>query len=226
MSEPSCVIRAGIVAVACLFTLQLCACGSVPVNSHDQGQKESTKAKTYLFACDDEFGFVARTDGNSAWLFLPSGTVKTQKISNGEYRSGELVLWLNGEDALLETPGGERFSCSNNRRQAIWEHAKLNGADFRAIGNEPGWYMEIHNQSRLILVTNYGSERQEFDLQEPVINQASRTTRYEVTQDGMEMVLTIKGEPCYDSMSGEKFESAAEVLLNGKPLRGCGRALH
>ena len=122
--------------------------------------------------------------------------------------------------------GEKHKGCINNYAKAIWEDAKLNGWDYRAVGNEPGWHLEIRNQSRLILVTDYGSVRHEFDLPEPVIDPVAGTTRYEVAQDGQTMVLTISGESCRDSMSGEEFESTAEVILNEKRLRGCGRALH
>jgi uncharacterized membrane protein len=136
-----------------------------------------------------------------------------------------VTLIIDGEQSQLQEPGGTH-NCSNNRRQAIWEHAKLNGADFRAIGNEPGWNLEIRHQSKLILVTNYGSEKYELDLPEPDIDKTNRTTRYNIDQDGQKIDLTISGKPCRDSMSGEQFESSVEVMLNGGTLRGCGRALH
>jgi uncharacterized membrane protein len=188
--------------------------------------RETAKVRTFVFSCDEEYQFVARVTDQSAWLFLPTGTIETEKVSAQTYRSGGAVLHLKGADARFDTPDGKQLECSNNRSQAIWEHAKLNGADYRAIGNEPGWHLEIHNQSRLILVTGYGSVQQEFDLPKPVINPASRITRYEIVPEGQKLVLTISGEPCQDSMSGERFESTTELLLNGELLRGCGRALH
>ncbi|GEM_PF-6986322 len=51
-------------------------------------------------------------------------------------------------------------------------------------------------------------------------------TQYKVIQGGQVMTLTISGESCRDSMSGEEFESKVEVILNDKVLHGCGRALH
>ena len=182
--------------------------------------------RTYAFTCTDGFNFVARTtEDGQAWLFLPSGTVNLQAETAGAYLSNNVTLTIEGEQSHLQEPGGTH-SCRNKRRQAIWEHAKLNGADFRAIGNEPGWNLEIRSQSKIILVTNYGSEKYEFDLPEPDIDKASRTTRYNIDQDGQQMKLRISGEPCSDSMSGEQFESAVEVVINGNTMRGCGRALH
>ena len=218
--------KAGIVAGVCFFTLHLYACATVSLDVQNQEPRESPKVKTFVFSCDEEYKFVARVADQTAWLFLPAGTIKTQKASSQTYRSGGTILRLKGEKALLETPDGKHLKCSNNRRPAIWEHAKLNGADYRAIGNEPGWHLQIRNQSKLILVTDYGSARHEFDLPEPVIDPTSRTTRYEIVQEGQKLILTISGDTCHDSMSGEEFESTVEVLWNGELLRGCGRALH
>jgi len=187
--------------------------------------QESTR--TFVFTCSDDFTFTARTTADDkAWLFLPSGTFKLKKDTPDTYRSEDVLFKIEGETSQLQEPGGEHSACRNDRRQAIWEHAKLSGADFRAIGNEPGWNMEIRGQSEIILITNYGAEKDVFDLPEPDIDKAARTTLYKIDQDGQEMILSISGEPCRDSMSGEEFESSVEIVLNSRTLRGCGRALH
>ena len=189
-------------------------------------QEAAKEAHTYVFTCDEGFEFVARTESSSAWLFLPSGTVELRKESSDVYRTAQVVFRIDGQSSMFEGPGGKHLNCRNNRSLAIWEHAKLNGADFRAIGNEPGWYLEIRNQAKIVLVTGYGSEQHEFELPEPETDAASRATVYKAGLDGQEMTLTITGETCLDSMSGEEFESKVEVVFKGKTWRGCGRALH
>ena len=191
-----------------------------------QTPAEPTLIQTYVFKCGDKFNFVARIEDNKAWLFLPGETIETYKVTDTLYRSLEASLRLDGNKGSLESFQGNYENCRNIQRQAVWEHAKLNGADFRAIGNEPGWHLEIHSQSKIVLVTNYGSEQYEFDLPEPEADTTASTTLYKVNQDGQELSLTILGEPCSDSMSGERFESSVEVVFNGQTLQGCGRALH
>lgn len=189
-------------------------------------REAAKEAHTYVFTCDEGFEFVARTESRSAWLFLPSGTVELTKESSDDYRAEQVAFRINGQSSQLEGPEGKHLNCRNNRSLAIWEHAKLNGADFRAIGNEPGWYLEIRNQAKIVLVTGYGSEQHEFELPEPETDAASGATVYKAGLDGQEMTLTIAGETCLDSMSGEEFESKVEVAFKEKTLRGCGRALH
>ena len=38
----------------------------------------------------------------------------------------------------------------------VWHEAKLRGVLFRAIGQEPGWLLEITDGSEILLVTGYG----------------------------------------------------------------------
>ncbi len=213
--------------VITVLLLWLNGCAGVHADAPTTQMNEPKPIRTYVFTCADDFTFTARTTADDkAWLFLPSGTLKLQKDTPDTYRSEDVLFKIEGETSWLEEPGGKHSGCRNDRRQAIWEHAKLSGADFRAIGNEPGWNMEIRDQSEIILTTNYGAEKHVFDLPEPEIDKAARTTRYKVDQAGQEMILTITGEPCNDSMSGEEFESWVKVVFNGKTLNGCGRALH
>jgi len=187
---------------------------------------ESPSTQTFVFTCSDTLEFVARTDNKEAWLFLPSGTIQLPHTGASSYRNDQTYLQINGQEASLEDSGVKHLLCKNDRRQAIWEHAKLNGADYRAIGNEPGWTLEIRNQGSIILITDYGSTQHEFRLPKPEIDKTNRVTRYQSKDSDHELILMISGEACLDSMSGEEFASKATVTLDGKILRGCGRALH
>ena len=187
---------------------------------------ESSSTQTFVFTCSDTLEFVARTDNKEAWLFLPSGTTQLLHTGAGSYRNDQTYLQINGQEASLESSSVKHLRCKNDRRQAIWEHAKLNGADYRAIGNEPGWTLEIRNQESIILITDYGSARHEFTLPKPEIDEMNRITRYQSKNSGHKLILTISSEACLDSMSGEDYSSKATVTLDSKMLRGCGRALH
>ena len=183
------------------------------------------EAKTFVFVCEDQSSHVLRTIENGAWLFSPEGTRKLPLVSSAsgaKYSDGVSVVWTRGEEALIGEVGGKLQTCHNDRRAAIWEHAKLNGADFRAIGNEPGWNLEIHEMSRVVLVTDYGASRVEVALPESVTDNEARSTRW----DTGELTLELIGYTCHDSMSGEAFETTVVVSWQGKTLRGCGRPLH
>jgi putative lipoprotein len=182
-----------------------------------------------VFTCDDAYEFVARIEGDRGWLFRPEGTVALPQVpsaSGARYSDGSVTFWTKGQEALLDEGGRTHRGCRNHPGRAVWEHAKLGGADFRAVGNEPGWHLEIRQQSRIVLVTDYGASHDEFDLPEPSVDPEARVTRYETARDGLRLTLILRGSPCRDTMSGEAFETAVVVILDGRELRGCGRALH
>ena len=114
----------------------------------------------------------------------------------------------------------------NNRTKAIWEHAKLNGVDFRAVGNEPGWYLEIRNGDTILFVGDYGNFRYKFVTPEPLTNQLERRTIYRTKANGKSLTVIIEGRQCRDTMSGESFGATVSVTLDQNTYLGCGRALH
>ncbi len=104
----------------------------------------------------------------------------------------------------------------------VWHKAKLRGVAFRAIGQEPGWLLEITNGEQILVVTDYGQDRQSYPFVEPREDKAARKTVFQVNDSTS---VLIEGKPCSDSMSGESFQTTVTVTLNGKSLKGCGRAL-
>ena len=184
-----------------------------------------SSARTYVFVCDNRSIYTVRATGTEAWIFRPEGSLRLPAVpteTGAKYASEVFEIWILGEQARLGEPTGEQQSCHNDRRQAVWEHAKLNGADFRAVGNEPGWNLVIMAASRIVLVSAYGASRIEVPLPEPMVDSEARTTRW----DAGELVLEVSDRPCRDSMSGEAFESTVVVTTKTETLHGCGRALH
>jgi uncharacterized membrane protein len=104
----------------------------------------------------------------------------------------------------------------------VWHAAKLRGVAFRAIGQEPGWLLEITNGEEILLVTGYGQNRKAYPYVEPQEDKAARKTVFPVNDSTR---VLIEGKPCIDSMSGEAFEVTVTVTLGEKTLQGCGRAL-
>ena len=104
----------------------------------------------------------------------------------------------------------------------VWHAAKLRGVAFRAIGQEPGWLLEITNGEEILIVTDYGKERKSLPYVEPQEDKAARKTVFQIDADTS---VLIEGKPCTDTMSGEAFEVRVTVTLGEKTLQGCGRAL-
>ncbi len=185
--------------------------------------------RTLVYQCADNYTFVARTNDDHVWLFLPGQTVKLPQVPSGSgtrYSDGTISLHSKGDEALLETARTLHRDCVNNRRLAIWEHAKLNGVDFRGVGNEPGWHLEIRDGESILFVTNYGQDRHLFDNPKLISDPTARETVYRAASPGHRLEVLLKGEACQDSMADESYETRVRVDLNGRVYQGCGRPLH
>ncbi|HSC16213.1 MAG TPA: hypothetical protein VLI71_13905, partial [Gammaproteobacteria bacterium] len=127
-----------------------------------------------------------------------------------------------GNLATIEIAGQRYIDCRSNPSKAPWADAKRRGATFRALGNEPAWYVEIF-ADRLAIVTELGTNRAELAHGGPVV-ESGRTT-YRAAADGRAATVVIDRRACADSMSGEGFEAFATVSFENRTLLGCGRFL-
>ena len=105
----------------------------------------------------------------------------------------------------------------------VWHQAKLRGVAFRAIGQEPGWLLEITNGEEILLVTDYGQSRNGYPYVDPIVYQEERRTQFVLETYGV--TIEIRGEHCTDVMSGEEFEVSVSIIMADRRLEGCGRAL-
>jgi heat shock protein HslJ/uncharacterized membrane protein len=113
------------------------------------------------------------------------------------------------------------------RRDALagpWEEARRRGVEFRAVGQEPGWVLEIDEGRLLRYAGDYGATHLSAPAPEPVVD-STGAARFEVSEDGRALVATVRPEPCQDAMSGEAFTHAVTVRTGGQDLDGCGRLL-
>ena len=133
--------------------------------------------------------------------------------------SGVVACSSDTQEPAQEDPVAQEQELAKNN---VWYKAKLRGVAFRAIGQEPGWLLEITNGEEILLVTDYGKNRNAFPYVEPQEDKAARKTVFQVNNSTS---VLIEGKPCTDSMSGESFEVTVTVALGEKKLRGCGRAL-
>ena len=221
---------------ACCILLSLCildGCSrgttALPAG-HDGGNRARIDTETYVFECQADVSIVARIEPEKAWLFIPGTTLRLPLVRSTpdarQYASDSDALSISGDKASITTSTGSWSGCINNRARAIWEHAKLNGVDFRATGNEPGWYLEISGGSGILLVTDYGQARHHFKSAsvEPVAQHS--TTTYTADNRDHRLKVIVSADNCRDSMSGESFPAKVSVFLDGRHLVGCGRALH
>jgi uncharacterized membrane protein len=108
--------------------------------------------------------------------------------------------------------------------QHVWEAARNRGVIFRAVGQEPGWVLEVED-SRITLVTNYGADEVVTPVPEPVVDAASRTTAWHVVTETNDLRIEARAQSCADTMSEERFSMTVTITLNGTTHHGCGRML-
>jgi putative lipoprotein len=103
-----------------------------------------------------------------------------------------------------------------------WRDARGRGIEFRAIGQEPGWLLEIDEGVSMRLSYDYGERTAQTAAPLPSVSGQRRT--YSARTASGTMTVVIEDRPCQDVMSGDPFPTAVTVTINGRELRGCGRS--
>ena len=201
-----------------------------------QPQAQKTRRNTHVYRCDNRgelFRLITRTGPGELAVWLPPRFEKpylvlgqTVAASGVKYSGDGVVVWIKGNSAMLEVAGERITGCQEDVRASIWEHAKLSGVDFRAVGNEPGWHLEIRDGRRIDFTYSYGAESVSMPASEPTSDSAARTAVYQTQNDAHDLTVVLEGTTCSDTMSGEVFETRVSVVLDGTEFYGCGRALH
>ncbi len=109
-------------------------------------------------------------------------------------------------------------------RMPSWDGARAAGVDFRGIGQEPGWIIDIYTQDRITLTWDYGERTADFPLPQASSPQEG-ATRYDTALNGQTLAVTIRRAPCQDTMSDESYPSTVEVVIDGRTLNGCGKSV-
>ncbi len=124
---------------------------------------------------------------------------------------GAKLLEINAERAL--TPwDGAFFELARDR-------------DFRAIGQEPGWQLEIRKGAEMRLTYDYGKSMAVTPAPKVLVDSSSGRRTYHAVSEANDLNVVIVPVPCNDSMSGKPFPSTVSVTLNGRTFRGCGEEL-
>jgi putative lipoprotein len=205
-----------------ILAMLLVACAPGPGDGVMEAQ---ATGRTLVYECG-EFEFVVRTGPGEVALYLPDdyrvlGQVRS--ASGARYEDGDAVFWSKDEEASLDLGRRKYRGCALNRGRGPWEDARRRGVDFRAVGQEPGWVLEIRRDDTMLMEADYGSRRVLLATPEP--KSLENGENYEVAGESHEMKVEIRFEHCADIMSGQAFSSSVSVELDGRRYEGCGEAL-
>lgn len=180
-----------------------------------------------------EMFLTAYFDEEQVRLYLADGRVatlpQTISASGARYSDGSILFWNYGDEARLELDGFTYLLQELRDPIDPWERARRSGVNFRAIGQEPGWSLEIRDGTRIDLTLDYGDTKLTTPIFHPQIDSTTDRIIYHTRQptSPVDLLVTITEQTCYDVMSGEEFPAAVSVVLlgNGSTYHGCGRWL-
>ena len=142
----------------------------------------------------------------------------TPSPSGRLYANGEVAILTRGSEATLDWYG-EAIAC--HPLPDPWKNSGARGIDFRAVGQEPGWFVEIDDENLIHLVYDY-AERELTTRAPSKTVEADRTV---FTGEAGDQVVTvaIQEKRCADVMSGEPYPYTVTVTIDDRELNGCGR---
>jgi membrane-bound inhibitor of C-type lysozyme/uncharacterized membrane protein len=201
----------------------LAACGS-PRSADITEPKEaqpSTPPIVARFDCDT-LALTATFHEDDVVIEVPEQRALTLphvvSASGARYSNGTDTFWNKGREATFERHG--RTETCRERREP-WQEAADRGVDFRAVGQEPGWFLEIDKEKQIRLVYDYAEHELITPVPAPTVKGTS--TVYDATVESHRLIILIAKIPCADAMSGEAFPSSVSITMDSRTLRGCGK---
>jgi heat shock protein HslJ/uncharacterized membrane protein len=144
-----------------------------------------------------------------------------------------ILLLLSGACDRTRSESGGDVSVSTADTSARstsvtpWETARRRGVEFRAIGQEPGWLLDLDQGRTIRYAGDYGQRRIAMPAPAaPVRDTVTGTITYTAQSDSHTIAAVIREEPCHDVMSGEAFTHGVTLRVDDQELKGCGRVLN
>ncbi len=212
--------------LAPVYALLLTGCSPVTMM---QGRAKPSAPRTYVYDCEAGFRFTAQSAGGTIWLFLPAEAIQLPraKSGSGENYSGPTASFSRtGATAVLQHGHQTYRHCRNNDVAAVWEHARLNGVDFRATGMQSDWSLELTLEDEIVFAEEHRQAVYRFTTPTPEIDPVAGRTTYVAQSSGHELVLSLEAKPCTGPFRAEALEVTVQVELDKAIYRGCGKALH
>ena len=201
-------VMTGLVAVACLPRSRPVVADPVDLLS--------------VYSCAGDLQFGVRELGGVATIRLPMQTIALPRVRSAtgvRYAgpTGELVK--RGTTATLIVGTERHTDCTGQTATSLDDAARMLGVEYRAVGREPGWSLEI-DEGRYMRFLIDGSHAVHLAVPTPT-GDASRRV-YRVSANGQELEAIIEARPCTSQASSTPFPNTVIVTYNGFPHAGCG----
>lgn len=191
-------------------------------------QLETVATEGHVFMADD-MQFTAYYGDDMVSLILPDSRMVRLPLvisaSGAKFSDGMTTFWTKGEEAFIELEGNEYHALSIDESLNPWEKARRQGMDFRAVGNEPGWMVEIWDNDVMVFTGDYGELEITAPVGEVERNPQTGNLTYLAETEVLNLIVTIEKTPYTDTMSGEVFPRTVTVNINGQEYQGGGQEL-
>ncbi len=212
-------------ALAMTIMLSACAGGETSPETVSWDSDPRPLGKTLVYECLGT-EFIARVGPGEMAIWLDDRYLVLSRLRGTReivYQEAD-VTFRQQDDKVSLVAGGQTFpDCELAPQRAPWEDARRRMVDFRAVGNEPGWHLEIQNGRQLLYVGDYGMQR--MMTPDPGPTESDGTTLYQAVTESGELIVEISDDACTDTMKGDSFPNTVTLVVNGKSLRGCGMYL-
>ncbi|MDT8896462.1 MliC family protein [Halomonas sp. I1] len=178
--------------------------------------------------CTPDQGLVTAHNEDDLRLWSAHGAYRLNPavVASGDrYEQGELSFWSKGDEAVVESSRG-RLECRQDTRHRALTRASHPDVMFQARGNEPGWHIELANDTpRIAMSLDYGER--EVTLPYRVTSLDNETGRVTLAsgQAARPFELRIEARACFDDMSGQPWPARVTLTLNDRVYRGCGQGI-
>lgn len=200
------------------------ATASLPSSAHVPSAKQAPSDTMTHWTCD-ELGLMVRIAADGRQLVIDwSGARRVLPADPADatrYTDRDTAFEIRPDSARLQLEGDASRACIAAARASPWNAALLRGVAFRAVGNEPGWHVEIDRGETPALraALDYGER-------ELVLERSRRSgDTVRGTASGEDVELRIERRPCEDGMSGQRFEARATLRVGERAYTGCGAFL-
>ena len=117
------------------------------------------------------------------------------------------------------------LTAVNAEEVDVWQKAEEDGIQFRAVGNEPGWMVEVRDDKKIKFVNDYGDLEIKAPVDDLWLGPAGEDKIYYVENDVIQFQVIIMKKSYQDTMSGENFPYQVRIVFPNKSYVGGGRLL-
>jgi len=143
-------------------------------------------------------------------------------------RSQLRVMQVSCGGSPWNSLGATLIEVDRDRALAPWDGVFFELArdrDFRAVGQEPGWQLELRIGSEMRFTYDYGKGSAVTPAARARVDARTGTRTFHAVTEANDLRVEIVPVACQDSMSGKPFPATVTVTLNDRSFRGCGESL-